>query len=317
MLPGTTGAFRLFRFSGINVYIHWSWFLVAYIAVQHRVGLYSSPIWNVAEYLGLFAIVLLHEFGHSLACRQVGGRADRIILWPLGGVAFVAPPNRPGAVLWSIAAGPLVNVVLAPVFFGAFWLTAGQHWWEVTWWWLSSASDAVLLLWFLGLINLVLLIFNLLPIYPLDGGQILRALLWFRLGPHRSLTIASGIGLVGALVLGGFAIYRESIWNGVLAAFVAFQAWNGWTRARLGARIAALPRRAGFACPSCLAAPPAVPVWLCRQCQQPFDAFATQAVCPQCGTAHSTTVCVHCGQSHPIQTWEKKEAGPTLPREPR
>ena len=67
------------------------------------------------EYLALFVIVLLHEFGHALACRQVGGQADQIVLWPLGGVAYVAPPPRPGATLWSIAAGPLVNVVLVPV----------------------------------------------------------------------------------------------------------------------------------------------------------------------------------------------------------
>ena len=63
-----------------------------------------------------FLIVLLHEFGHALACRQVGGTANQIVLWPLGGVAYVNPPQRPGATLWSIAAGPLVNVALLPSF---------------------------------------------------------------------------------------------------------------------------------------------------------------------------------------------------------
>jgi Zn-dependent protease len=58
---------------------------------------------------------LFHEFGHALACRQVGGQADLIVLWPLGGVAYVSPPPRPGALLWRIAAGPLVNVLLVPV----------------------------------------------------------------------------------------------------------------------------------------------------------------------------------------------------------
>src|SRR5579864_5360255 len=57
-------------------------------------------------------VVLLHEYGHALACRQVGGTADRIVLWPLGGVAYVNPPPRAAATLWSIAAGPLVNVAL-------------------------------------------------------------------------------------------------------------------------------------------------------------------------------------------------------------
>ncbi len=78
---------------------------------------YSSVTWNVLEYLALFLIVTIHEFGHALACRQVGGTANQIVLWPLGGVAYVDPPPRPGATLWSIAAGPLVNVALLPVLY--------------------------------------------------------------------------------------------------------------------------------------------------------------------------------------------------------
>src|SRR5271168_757344 len=113
------GSFRLFRLLGVDVSLHWSWFLIALIEIQARRGIYSSPLWNVLEYLGFFLIVLAHEFGHSLACRRVGGTADRILLWPFGGVAYVNPPQRPGAMLWSIAAGPLVNVALIPVLAGA------------------------------------------------------------------------------------------------------------------------------------------------------------------------------------------------------
>src|SRR5580658_1054312 len=109
------GAIRLFSVSGIEVFLHWSWFLVAAFEISGRTSSYSSPIWNALEYLTLFLIVMLHEFGHALACRQVGGTANRIVLWPLGGVAYVNPPMRPGAVLWSIVAGPLVNVALLPV----------------------------------------------------------------------------------------------------------------------------------------------------------------------------------------------------------
>src|SRR5208282_4371803 len=109
------GAIRLFNFAGIDVFLHWSWFLVAAYEIQLRKGRYSSITWNVLEYLALFAIVTMHEFGHALACRSVGGQADQIVLWPLGGVAYVNPPPRPGATLWSIAAGPLVNVVLLPL----------------------------------------------------------------------------------------------------------------------------------------------------------------------------------------------------------
>src|SRR3984893_7291439 len=108
-------AIRLFRFSGIDVSLHWSGFLVAAYEIGDRQTAYSSITWNVAEYLALFLIVMLHEFGHALACRQVGGGANQIVLWPLGGVAYVNPPQRPGAYLWSIAAGPLVNVALLPI----------------------------------------------------------------------------------------------------------------------------------------------------------------------------------------------------------
>src|SRR6266568_6531839 len=109
------GSFQLFRFAGIDVFLHWSWFVVAAFEISARGRRYPSIAWNIAEYLALFLIVTLHEFGHALACRQVGGTADKIVLWPLGGVAYVNPPPRPGATPWSIAAGPLVNVVLLPV----------------------------------------------------------------------------------------------------------------------------------------------------------------------------------------------------------
>jgi Zn-dependent protease len=113
-MPSHQGAIRLFRLFGIDVFLHWSWFVVALFELRMRSSEYASPLFNVLEYLALFVIVTLHEFGHSLACRQVGGRASGIVLWPLGGVAYVVPPQRPGATLWSLAAGPLVNVALAP-----------------------------------------------------------------------------------------------------------------------------------------------------------------------------------------------------------
>src|SRR5438445_4192039 len=172
------GSVHLFRFAGVDVFLHWSWFVVAIIEIQSRSGRYTSVAWNVAEYLALFLIVTLHEFGHALACRQVGGTANKIMLWPLGGVAYVVPPARPGATLWSIAAGPLVNVVLAGVSY-ALTLWAWHGGWRVT------APHAYRLLWAVALMNLGLLIFNLLPIYPLDGSQILRSLLCFVLGPSR------------------------------------------------------------------------------------------------------------------------------------
>ena len=79
MLPTSSGSFKLFRVRGIQVYLHWSWFLIAAFELSGRKEAYLSPIWNVLEYLGLFGIVLLHEFGHALACRSVGGQANQIV----------------------------------------------------------------------------------------------------------------------------------------------------------------------------------------------------------------------------------------------
>ncbi len=122
------GSLRLFQYSGIEVFLHWSWFLVAVIEIEWRGRNYSSITWNILEYLGLFLIVLVHEFGHSLACRQVGGTANRIVLWPLGGVAYVNPPQRPGATLWSIAAGPLVNVAFLVILYALGVLNRATGW---------------------------------------------------------------------------------------------------------------------------------------------------------------------------------------------
>lgn len=122
------GSIRLFRFAGIDLFLHWSWFLLAVYEINGRRGSYSSVVWNVLEYLSLFLIIMLHEFGHALACRQVGGTANQIVLWPLGGVAYVDPPPRPAATLWSIAAGPLVNVALLPVLYALVMVSRSSGW---------------------------------------------------------------------------------------------------------------------------------------------------------------------------------------------
>src|SRR5436190_2297515 len=158
-LPSAKGTIRLFQLFGITVFLHSSWFLVAVYEIQ-RQQTYSSVVWNVLEYLAAFAIVTLHEFGHALACRSVGGRAEQIVLWPLGGVAYVSAPARPGATLWSIAAGPLVNVALVPVF-GALWILTSMSG--------ATTSNFAVFVHSLTAINIVLLLFNVLPIYPLDG----------------------------------------------------------------------------------------------------------------------------------------------------
>ena len=296
MSNASQGSFHLFRFSGVDVFLHWSWFLVAIIEINGRAGRYSSFAWNVVEYLLLFLIVLLHEFGHALACRQVGGVANRIVLWPLGGVAFVNPPPRPGATLWSIAAGPLVNVVLVAVL-AVINLLSRSFGWANTW------PDVYRLLRAVEFINLGLLAFNMLPIYPLDGGQILRSLLWFVLGRARSLMVATIVGFLGVAGFIGLALWVHSVWFGALAAFMLLNCWGGLRHAQALSRFAKLPRREGFACPSCKAAPPVGENWRCGHCRQPFDSFLTQATCPSCRAQYPVTQCLECGAANPMGQW--------------
>lgn len=305
MLPTQDGALRLFRVAGISVYLHWSWFLVAVYVLRGRSGAYPSLAWNVAEYMALFGIVLLHEFGHALACRSVGGRAEQIILWPLGGVAYVRPPQRAGATLWSIAAGPLVNVVLFCVLTAALVFGPRNGLVEVP----PAAWAFVHAVW---VINLVLLLFNLLPIYPLDGGQMLRSLLWFVLGRARSLIAATGIGFVGVAALIGLAVWLRSVWLGILAAFALVQCWRGWQQAWLLLQLGRMPRRGGFACPVCSALPLAGAYWRCGGCGAGFDLFLTDGQCPQCGSMHGPATCADCGETRPLAEWRTQPAGGVL-----
>ena len=282
MTNTSPGSIRLFRFAGIDLFLHWSWFLVALFEISDRQKSYSSLSWNVLEYLALFLIVMLHEYGHALACRQVGGQANRIVLWPLGGVAYVNPPQRPGATLWSIAAGPLVNVVLLPVLFLLLLLGRSMGWAQA----IPNAHSFLRAIWY---INIGLLVFNMLRIYPLDGGQILRALLWFVLGRARSLMATTLIGFVGVAGLIALAIWARSAWFGILSFFILMNCWSGLRQARALARIAKLPRREGFSCPSCKESPPVGNFWVCRKCRQAFDTFQTRAVCPHCSAQFAVT----------------------------
>ena len=296
MTPTRQGSIRLFRFAGVDLYLHWSWFLVAVYGISSRGSRYTSSIWPVLEYLALFGIVLLHEFGHALACRQVGGQANQIVLWPLGGVAYVAPPPRPGATLWSIAAGPLVNVALAPVL--TLLAVLGRAWgWE------EIMPNGYQFITALCYINWGLLVFNLLPIYPLDGGQILQSLLWFALGRARSLMVTTVIGFVGVGALILIALWEHAVWFGILCVFILLNCWQGLMHARVLARIAKLPRRGGFQCPSCEQPPIIGPLWRCDKCLKAFDTFETHATCPHCGALFPVARCPECGGSHSLAEW--------------
>jgi Zn-dependent protease len=298
----TRGSFRLFRVASIDVFVHWTWFVVAWIQISLRPDYYRSQAWKVAEYVSLFGIVLLHEFGHALACRSVGGRAKTIVLWPLGGVAFVSPPNRPGAVLWSIAAGPLVNLALVPVtMLLVFWAdTQGLK---------TSSRDFYSFLEMMTLMNGILLVFNMLPIYPLDGGQIVQSLLWFVIGRWRSLQVVSLTGVffgIALFFLGLFftATNAGSIMLSVMAAFIVYRSIVSFQQARGTLFLLELPRHHECACPRCGIGPPQGPFWVCKEyCQSRFDLFATRGKCPSCGAWYLNPECPHCGRTNHIDKW--------------
>jgi len=199
-------------------------------------------------------------------------------------------------VLWSIAAGPLVNVVLVPILFGALFLAspAGLF---------AQVSDVERFLVSIFTINLALLIFNMLPIYPLDGGQIVQALLWFVIGQARSLLLVSLFGLVVGTGLVALAFWYQDMWGVVLLGFIALRSWNGFKQARAMLRILNAPRHLELHCPTCGASPPAGAIWACGQCGVKFDTFDERGVCPGCAAQFPVTQCPACHARHPMEAW--------------
>jgi stage IV sporulation protein FB len=213
-------ALPLYRAWGIQVKIHLI-FIIMIIAEliwaipQDRLGV---PYTLIAMG-GLFLLVLLHEYGHCFACRHVGGTADQILMWPLGGLAYCAAPHHWRADLITTVGGPGVNLVLWPAL-GLILLALGQSWdvlifnpfnpgYTIGSLRLADGTQPVWLagIWLLYYINLLLLAFNvLLPMYPMDGGRIVHALLWRRMGHRQATSIAAKLGLAIAIVIFVFAI---------------------------------------------------------------------------------------------------------------
>jgi hypothetical protein len=167
----------------------------------------------------------------------------------------------------------------------------------------TRPSDFHQFLTVVAVINLVLLVFNMLPIYPLDGGQIVYAVLWFVIGRARSLMLVTGVSLVAGIGLVGLAALTGNWWLMVLAVFGVFAAWNGLQQARLLIRMLRAPRHAALACPSCGQSPPAGPFCGCGRCAAAFDPFATGGVCPGCGAVVLDAACMNCGGQQPLQAW--------------
>ena len=305
-MPTRKWSFKLFRLFEIDVYLSWFWFLLPVYFIETSPA-NSSMFWSVMDCVALFLIVLMHEFGHQLACRQTGGKTIDIILWPLGGVAYVNPPQRPGAQLWSIAAGPLVNVVLIPIL--AVLVSTSSHLG-----WYDTHPDINDFLHNFFVMNIFILLFNMMPVYPLDGGQILRSLLWFPFGRVNSLFIACIIGLVGVagMAMLDFLFWQapqynilrfDPLWLAIMIFFILRSCVSGLKQAQALSRTEKIPRRAGFTCPACKMSPPIGTYWRCGQCAQPFDIFASVGTCPHCPARYDKIQCLDCGATSTLQDW--------------
>ncbi len=187
-----TWSLRLGRLFGIAVYIHFTFILVlGFLAVAY--WLEGRDIRGVAEgvlfFLAIFACVLMHEFGHALMARRYGVKTKDITLLPIGGLARLERlPNEPVQELWIALAGPAVNVVIAGLL--ALMLTAAKSWQPLEHLSPTAGGFAERLL----VLNVFLVVFNMLPAFPMDGGRVLRSLLAMRLGFARATRIAASLG---------------------------------------------------------------------------------------------------------------------------
>jgi len=201
--------------------------------------------------LCVFASVLIHEFGHVFACRAVGGEADDILLWPLGGLASCRPPHTWKASLITTLGGPLVHPFLmlpavlgilamggtsaslifnpfapGPAFLAFISDTA-----------VAGTSNLVAFLktsvWWFYYTNLSLFCFNMLVVmFPMDAGRIVQEILWARLGYRRSLKIAATLGIVVASLMGLYGLSTNQSILLRLALFGGMTCWSQLQRIR-------------------------------------------------------------------------------------
>ena len=219
------GSWRLFRIAGIDVRVHVTFlFVVALFAFEfgQRHGK-TGVAFGVAAALSLFACVTLHEFGHSLVAQRFGIQVKEIVLLPIGGMArLLGEPKKPLHELLIAAAGPAVNVALAFVFLGLLRVDPAKASDEAFWIGLLSTPTPHALIGWLFLNNLYLAAFNLIPAFPLDGGKVLRAVLWFFVGRDRATRVAVRIAQVLSLGLVLLGILTGPQWTWILLGGLIF-----------------------------------------------------------------------------------------------
>nr|MBP6810432.1 site-2 protease family protein [Saprospiraceae bacterium] len=214
------GSLKIFTWLGIPVFLHWTFGLIFLYILWHAqsVGLGTiETVWLTALFMSLFLCVLLHEYGHAIAARRYGVKTRDIVLMPIGGVARLERmPEKPFHEFVVAIAGPAVNVVIAVVLFVIIGLTVEEgSFGEML---LSAVqtrdigpeiatesgylmSPTMHFFIYLAFTNVVLVIFNMIPAFPMDGGRVFRALLSMWLGRPKATKIAAWLGQAIALML--------------------------------------------------------------------------------------------------------------------
>ncbi len=211
---------KLGRILGIDVYVHFTFLLLlGFVGLAHWMTERSleAALTGLLFFTGLFACVLLHEYGHALAARKYGIATRDITLLPIGGLARLERmPDKPSQELVVALAGPLVNVIIAAGLLLGLTLTG-------TWQPLASlTTTSGNLLERLLAVNVFLVLFNLLPAFPMDGGRVLRSFLAMQLDYARATRIAARIGQGMAMVFGFIGLFTNP-----MLLLIALFVWVG------------------------------------------------------------------------------------------
>ncbi|NBC26942.1 MAG: site-2 protease family protein [Bacteroidetes bacterium] len=222
-----SASLKIGHFAGIKVQIHWTfWLLFLFVAIMVLSGGGTSTDlwWNFTFVTALFICVILHEFGHALTARTFGIETRSITMLPIGGVASLKEiPDKPMEEFYIAVAGPLVNVVIAL----ALWvlipvgdvMSADPEVIQQKFSTIDGSNFLISLLF----VNIALVLFNMLPAFPMDGGRVFRALLAMKLGRVEATRIASATGKFLALIffLTGLMF---SVVLAIIAVFIFFGA---------------------------------------------------------------------------------------------